>query len=160
MVIILVLILLGLCMIYIRQNNTCLFFVKKRENLTIQFEKENTTLLRSLNNWAKNDEPATPLNNWCVSKDNSDNDLDEGQYCYANCAGIGNQQTDWFPGNKIKKTGSRFEYETTKDVWVDFDLQNKYTKSGYCYKTSEQRAGTSGITEFSGGWSDTGAIEG
>jgi hypothetical protein len=120
-ILLLVIIILGLCIIYMRQNNTC---VLKQKSI----EKYSANKLGELNDWARDVQPATPLNNWCVGKDNTGGDLAEGQFCQANCAGIGNNKTGWYPGGKIKKVG--LQWEKGPGIWSDFN--QSLSKMGYC----------------------------
>jgi hypothetical protein len=135
-ILLLVIIILGLCIIYMRQNNTC---VLKQKSI----EKYSANNLGELNDWARDVQPATPLNNWCVGKDNTGGDLAEGQFCQANCAGIGNNRTGWYPGGKIKKVGNGLQWEKGPGYWVDFNQRlpgdsatssdrTSLSKIGYC----------------------------
>jgi hypothetical protein len=113
-IILLIIIIIGLCMIYNRQNNTCV-------------EKFS---LGDLNDWARDTAPKTTLNNWCVNRDRNGQDLGEGQYCVANCAGIGNNNTDWYPGGKIKKVGKGLKWEKHPGHWKEFNPS--LSKMRYC----------------------------
>jgi hypothetical protein len=85
--------------------------------------------LGDLNDWARDVPPATSLNNWCKQADERGDDLQEGQYCVANCAGINNNKSGWFPGEKIKKIDSILKWEKGPNHWINFD---NISKQGYC----------------------------
>jgi hypothetical protein len=120
-----------------RQNNTCVLKQKSIEKYSANNTTTNVRPVRSgintlgeLNNWARHVQPATTLNTWCVDKDNTGGDLAEGQFCQANCAGIGNNKTGWYPGGKIKKAGSGLQWEK-EGIWYDFNPTH-IAKNTYC----------------------------
>ena len=92
---VLVLILVGVVMIFMRQNNTC---VMKQNKTKEGFLTGNE--LSMLNDWAKNEGPETKLNNTCKKWDDEGRNLNPGQFCVANCAPLLGQG-GWIPGEKI-----------------------------------------------------------
>ena len=117
-VVVLVLILVGVVMIFMRQNNTC---VMKQNKVKEGFLTGNE--LGQLNDWARDIGPRTDLNNTCKRWDDEGRNLNPGQFCVANCAPLLGQG-GWRPGEKITlQSNGLFKIQNT--VYSPNGLPNK-----------------------------------
>jgi len=126
-VVVLVLILVGVVIIFMRQNNTC---VMKQNKVKEGFLTGNE--LGMLNDWARNRGQRTDLDDKCKKKDDEGRNLKPEQFCFANCAPILGKD-GWHPGEKIILQ-SDGNFQINNNVYPPNELPNKkkYCKmSGY-----------------------------
>jgi hypothetical protein len=76
-------------------------------------------VLNHLHSWSET--VGTKLNNWCENKHSIGGVLLEGEYCEANCAGVGNTPQDggWYPGNRIINSNG-LQWMSTNDTLIEF----------------------------------------
>ena len=125
-VVVLVLILVGVVMIFMRQNNTC---VMKQNKVKEGFLTGNE--LGQLVSWANIRAPPHPndaINRTCKIWNDEGRNLNPGQYCHVNCAIEGENVGKWKPGPPItlNKNG------TFNIQGRDYAVKNLPSKKDYC----------------------------
>ena len=119
-IIFVIIIIIGLCMIYIRQNNTCVEKLSEDDRLNIRLEMKQ--------NFKDN-------LNLCIQRNNN-------KSCRINCAGRYKNKTGWFPGNEIKRKGGRFFWQSN-NKWNVLNPNNPSFMNQYCRGVEEQK-----LTEY------------
>ena len=121
--VVLMLILVGVVMIFMRQNNTC---VMKQNKVKEGFLTGNE--LGQLVSWARDNGPRTDLNNTCKRWDDEGRNLNPGQFCVANCAIEGENVGRWKPGPPITLNNNG----TFNIQGSNYAADNLPSKEDYC----------------------------
>ena len=121
-IIFVIIIIIGLCMIYIRQNNTCVEKLSEDDRLKMRLKMQ---------------QKFEDNLNLCIRRN-------KNQYCRINCAGRYNKETGWFPGNDIKRRGGRFFWQN-KNKWDVLDMDNPNFLNQYCRGVKQQKGREYGV---------------